>query len=363
VPLVCIPQAGFGPSRVPIRFRNHAAVSWRLNLLSTLGEAATNHDTGVDMRGADSSRLDGFSSARSAKPWDPRAQVLMNCSDRSITRYEVALITRSIRRYRFAALAFSCLLITGCATVVPTQGNERQSDLASGWRIGPVPVDSQGYGVNARVGAELTTMAVDTDRGIDTPAVVRNGNIDLERYMIAFAIEVKGIQLEAQAGAVGVSQSPNDFDSPSPLALPSESEGGYFGGLRGSVELGRLDRWRIGADLVLSANSAQIDSAVESSELYWLQADAGAAIAYCPSPEAVFALAPFVGFGVRILDGVQSTDAATLSYETEFDAEHMYGSVGAALVWRPEEQVQATAEVQALYGQVEGIAVGLSLGF
>lgn len=232
-----------------------------------------------------------------------------------------------------------------------------------GWQAGPLPIPSQGQGMNLRFAVEQSSFDVDTSRPTESATAIKSGEVELTKSWAAFGCEYRMVQLEAQIGLLALEQDIDGVDGLGFPILPADGDGGYFVGGRAIVPLAAYGRWQLGGDVALSGNTVDVTQNNRETTNTWLELDLRTAVGYSPRSESLFALAPFAGAGFRFLDGIQSTEGVTGASEAEFDAQLLYGFVGTAVLWRPREQVQCGIELQMQFGDVEGAVVGLTAGF
>lgn len=270
-------------------------------------------------------------------------------------------------------LALATAMLAGCSTVAPASGAGStdaawQSVAADavgsmGWQVGGVPIGSGGHGATAKLASERSKWAVDVSRPSGYPVSIQPGDVELQRHCALAAMGFGKLQVEVHAGTVEVSQDRSDLDNPSSVPAGADGQQGVCGGARLAAAVATFDRFELALSAGLSGSDTEADSSIGTTSISWLQFDAGAAMAYRPSSDALFAIAPFGGLGWRKLDGIQKQVGANQPIEAEFDAEHTYGFAGISFTWRPQEQSQVAFDLQQMFGQIEGTVLGLSVGF
>jgi len=232
-----------------------------------------------------------------------------------------------------------------------------------GWQVGGVPLVSDGSGVTVKLASELSEWAVETSRSSGYPVSIQPGDVDLQRHYVLAAMGWGRVQVEAHVGTVEVTQDRFDLDNPSSFPAGADGQQGVGGGVRFATAVATFGRLDFALSAGVSGNDTEVKSGVGATSVNWVQLDASAAVAYRPSGDALFAIAPFGGVGWRDLDGVQKQLGASTSIEAEFDADHAFGFAGLSFIWRPYEQSQVAFDLQQMFGQLEGTVFGLSVGF
>ena len=227
------------------------------------------------------------------------------------------------------------------------QRTEDPTDLPP-TRIGPVIVSGERSGFIASV--RLESVAIDMDGRNSGTVGIRSGEVNVTSLLASYGIAEVNSTLDALLGTASVSESDN-----------REYEGsGFQIGARGNWSKSIFDRWTFGSEFSLLLANCDVDSdAAPEAQLRWAQVDARAAVAWMPSPDAVFALSPYGGLGLRFLDGLQEDGQG--NYLGEFDGDGFYVFLGANALWRPSDQYAACVDLGLNLGAVQGLSLSLLL--
>jgi len=215
-------------------------------------------------------------------------------------------------------------------------------------RVGPVIVGGERSGYIASV--RLESVALDMDGRNSGTTGIRSGEVSFTSLLASYGIADENYTLEAVLGTARVSESDN-----------FEYEGsGFQIGARGNWSKSIFDRWTFGSEFSLLLANCDVDSdAAANAQLRWAQLDARAAVAWMPSPDAVFALSPYGGLGLRFLDGLQEDDGG--GYLGEFDSEGLYLFLGANALWRPSDHLVTCVDLGLNLGAIQGFSLSLLL--
>ena len=215
-------------------------------------------------------------------------------------------------------------------------------------RVGPVIAGGQRPGYIA--GARLESVEIDMTGKNSGTTGIRSGNVNFTSLLASYGLAHENYTLEGVLGTVSVSESDNqEYDG-----------SGFLIGARGNWSESIYDRWTFGSELSLLLANCDVDSDMAAgAQLRWVQVDARVGIAWMPSPEALFALSPYGGLGLRFLDGLQEDDGG--NYLGEFDGNGLYLFLGANALWCPTDQLVTSVDLGINLGAVEGLSLSVLL--
>jgi hypothetical protein len=235
------------------------------------------------------------------------------------------------------------------------QDQENQAN-GTNWSVAHTPVPGGGDGWQVRPFASLNEFDVDIRNSATLPP-----SLVSVRFQDNVKMRLVGLEGSVDVGPAVLScvlAAPDFEDDRSPG--PDTDNGAYFA-MRASLPLLSIDKWILGSSIELGALSSDVtSSSTASSDLTALFADVSLNAAYTASPDALAALSPYGGIGLRVLDGLQ--DFGALGH-IEFDAALAYAFVGIALNWQPTEDLGLSLESHVLVGQINGFQLSFVASF
>ena len=231
----------------------------------------------------------------------------------------------------------------------------------SQWSVGRTPAPGGGTGWQLRPFVSVNEFDVDIRE--------RGTFMENARFKDNVKMQLVGIEGSLDFGSAIVSGTLATPDLEDDRSLGAESDGGAYFAIGARLPLLSKDKWSLGSSLELSALSTDVVSAstatastatIGAADLAAIAADLSLTAAYTASSDALAAVSPYGGLGVRFIDGVQDFGATG---NLEFDAVLAYTFVGLSLNWRPTEDLGFGIESHVLVGQINGFQLSFVASF
>jgi len=218
------------------------------------------------------------------------------------------------------------------------------------WMVGPVSSGSQ-RGFSWTPFSEFSEMKLEDD------AFGADMKFDMRRT---------GLRMGYSTGVASFSIVGASADTSSQDDRGADTSDDWALGVSGGLTFLPSERVGLGIDLTWLLGQADYQDDLNEGELKYMQVDSRIGVAYRPSADALFALAPIVGVGYRVFDSVATPTSGPMTNfgRYDIDGQGAYVFVGGSLAWRRGPGKTSMAlEILAMAGGVEGFMISIPFSY
>ena len=233
----------------------------------------------------------------------------------------------------------------------PSAEGGRPEGRPEAWRLGAPFYDPETSGYTLVPFFERTQLEVKgLSDGGGLPAF-RDGDVEFQFSGLRVGRFFENLHVEA---FLAVADLTDDAD---PELMTTE---GVVAGISASGLMRRWGSLGLLGQAGFSAGEADLEvSGQATTAIKWAQTDLRTALAFIPSPNAVFAVAPSGGVGLRIFDGIQNLGGLNQDTAITLDESAVYGFLGVSLDWSPRPGLMVGTHLEWMVGELQGIKLEL----